>query len=229
MIKRKICLTYLCTGHFLSRKRRKCKKMKGISRNNEYRMVMFLLVVIFAFLLIINFLTPLMGEDIALTAFPKGYQVSNLYELFSGLYRRIYTQVTTWNVRIGEQLSIVFSCFDKAVFNILNSIVTMCYFWLVYQYAFKRKFIFTIRNAVYLLFVFSLVLLFQPVLGQIFFWRTGSTNYLWGLCILLGFALPLRYYVGFESIDLIGNSKIKLFAVSIVGFFAGFTNENTII
>ena len=29
-------------------------------------------------------------------------------------------QMTEWNVRIGEQLSIVFSCFDKSIFNVLQ-------------------------------------------------------------------------------------------------------------
>ncbi len=69
----------------------------------------------------------------------------------------------------------------------------------------------------------------QPVLGEIFFWRTGSTNYLWAICLLLAFGIPLRYYIGNESIDLIGMSAIRCILLTIAGFFAGFTNENTVI
>lgn len=135
-----------------------------------------------------------------MTAFPKNYQTANIREFFLLMTQRIYEQMTNWNIRIGEQLSILFSCFDKNLFNICNSIVSLSYVWLVYQWAFKRKFISDKRNILYLLFIFAMILMFQPVLGEIFFWRTGSTNYLWGICILLGFSLPLRYYIGHQPI-----------------------------
>lgn len=184
---------------------------------------------ILIFLLIINSVTPLMGEDIALAAFPKDYHTAGAGERFYLMFHRIYEQMTNWNIRIGEQLSIVFGCFDKVLFNICNSLVSLFYIWLAYQYAFKRKFSLDKRNVLYLLAVFTLILMLQPVLGEIFFWRTGSTNYLWAICILLGFALPIRYYIGYKSFDIIGNSKSKIALLTIFGFVAGFTNENTVI
>ena len=187
------------------------------------------IIAIFIFFLVINSLTPLMGEDITLTAFPKKYQTANIWEFFLLMTQRIYEQMTNWNIRIGEQLSILFSCFDKTLFNICNSIVSLSYIWLVYQWAFKRKFISDKRNILYLLFIFAMILMFQPALGEIFFWRTGSTNYLWGICILLGFSLPLRYYIGYQPIDIVGNSPKRIVLLSICGFLAGFTNENTVI
>ena len=186
------------------------------------------IIAIFAFFLIINSVTPLMGEDISLMAFPKDYQLDGNIERFSLMFERIYEQMTNWNIRLGEQLSIVFGCFDKVVFNVSNSIMAIVYMWLIYQYAFKRKWRLDKRNSVYLISIFTLILILQPVIGEIFFWRTGSTNYLWAICFLLGFALPLRYYIGYRSVDIVGKSKWKILLLSIWGFLAGFTNENTI-
>jgi len=65
-------------------------------------------------------------------------------------------------------------------------------------------------------------------LGEIFFWRTGSANYLWAICVLLTFGLPIRYLVSTDSQDVIGNSKPKTIFLTVMGFFAGITNENTV-
>ena len=184
---------------------------------------------VFLYFFIINMLTPLMGEDLALTVFPQNAESLSIAETLYLMWMRIYEQMTTWNIRVGEQTSIVFSCFDKVYFNICNSYAAILYISLIYQYAFKKKYSLNAKSTFFLLTTFSLILLFHPALGEIFFWQTGSTNYLWGLCLLLVAALPLRYYIGHTSIDIIGNSKAKQFLLIIISFFAGLTNENTII
>lgn len=191
------------------------------------RLTYLIYISIFTFFLVINFKTPLMGEDIVLSAFPKDYQWVNIAELIDVMARRIYEQMTGWNIRIGEQISIVFSCFDKTVFNILNSFMALAYIWLIKKYAFKNEKIQS--DAVTFLLCFSIIILFQPVIGEIFFWRTGSTNYLWAICLLLGTALPLRYYIGYTSIDIIGDSILKNIGIVVCSFISGFTNENTVV
>lgn len=198
------------------------------SLRNEKKVFFAVVFAVYTFFVVINFITPLMGEDLILVAFSKNYEVTSATDLLSRMLHRIYNQMTGWNVRIGEQFSIVFSCFDKIVFDIFNSIISLVYIWLIFQYAFKRKISITKTEAMKILAVFAVIIIAQPAIGEIFFWRTGSTNYLWAICLLLFFALPLRYYVGYELIDVIGDSKIKIVLITILGFFAGFTNENTI-
>lgn len=198
--------------------------------NSSYinkKIVYFNILVIFilVFFLVINFLTPLMGEDYTLVAFPGNYEPSCLIQ---NMLQRIKNQMEGWNVRVGEQLSIVFSCFDKMLFNIANSFMAIWYLCLINIYAFKNK-AFSNEHLGWNIFIsFSMIILFQPALGEIFFWRTGSTNYLWGICILLTFGIPIRYYIGYESIDIMGKSYLKRIMLIILGFFAGFTNENTV-
>lgn len=198
-------------------------------KDKNIKLSCVILTLIFSFFLIINFITPLMGEDLVLVAFPKNYHISSFRELLLLASTRIYDQMTNWNVRIGEQISIIFSCFDKGLFNIFNSMVAMIYISLIYQYAFKKPFTISGKNVWYFFMSFCIIVFAQPVLGEIFFWRTGSTNYLWALCLLLIFALPLRYYIGYDSIDIINFSKTKLIFLTFLGFIVGFTNENTIV
>lgn len=191
--------------------------------------VFFIYVLIFAFFLDINYSTPLMGEDIELACFPRDYEITSLSELLGTMFMKIYNQMTTWNIRIGEQISIVFGCFDKSFFNFTNAFVSMLFFWLINQYAFKNEEKGVLKKGFLYCLSFAIVLLLQPVLGEIFFWRTGSTNYLWSICLLLGTCLPLRYYLGYDSQDIIGKSRLKYVILIIASFISSFTNENTVI
>lgn len=201
------------------------EKVHSIQQHNI--IFCLLLILVLTFFLTINFLTPSMGEDFVLSAYSPYEHSDNYFDLFQKVVNRVLQQMRTWNVRLGEQLSIVFSCFNRPLFGIINSFVALYYFWLIVQYAFCEQG--HIKNQIYGLAIsFTITLLFQPALGEIFFWRTGSANYLWALCILLTFILPLRYYLSTTTKDIIGNSKVRIISLTILGFFAGFTNENTV-
>ena len=182
---------------------------------------------LFFLFLALNFKTPLIGEDYALLSFYPSENIHFGIELFSKMGARILLQINGWNVRVGEQLSIFWGCFDKHYFDFFNSLMFLYFLFLIRIYAFKNKYR-TREALVSLLTSVVLLFLFQPAFGEIFFWKTGSTNYLWAICLLLTFALPLRFYIGAERIDIIGNSKAKLLLFAFLGFFAGVTNENTV-
>lgn len=130
----------------------------------------FIALAIFVFLLVINYNTPMIGEDFALS--PSFYSKENFSFLNSihWIVDRVYIQSTTWNARIGEQLAIVFLTFNKDIFNICNSILTMIYGYLIFLYAFNRKLILKNKQDTFsILVIFVLVVLFMPALGEIFF------------------------------------------------------------
>ncbi len=184
-----------------------------------------ILLSIFSFFLTINILTPYMGEDFALMPYYPSTDVKSLAEAVDMIGNRIFNQMTWWNVRVGEQLSIVFGGMDKTVFNILNSIMALYFIFLVRIYALKKNTEAKISSTI---LTFCMIIIFQPSFGEIFFWQTGSTNYLWALCLLLTFILPIRLYIGDEKIDIIGKSRVRTFILTFVGFIAGVTNENTV-
>lgn len=201
-----------------------------MNKNFSWKIISIITIIIcLLYFFIINSYTPIMGEDFALAVFSKKHVDVNKVDMLKFVIIKIRAQMQNWNVRIGEQLSIIFSCFDKTLFNLYNSAIAILFFWLAYKYAFKRKLFWGKKLVFYCLLIFMLVIMFQPALGEIFFWRTGSTNYLWASCILLFWGLPIRYYIGYESIDIIGNSIFKTIFFTVLGFFAGFTNENTVL
>lgn len=187
-----------------------------------------MLIGITIFFLIININTPMMGEDFALISFYPYYEPSSVVEHISLIIKRIITQASNWNIRIGEQISIIFGSINIIYYYIGNTIISVLYVLLIPIYAFGRKLKLTERNDIISIGMsFCLIILFQPALGEIFFWRTGSGNYLWAVFILLIFTIPLRLIL--QNKNIFENKKILILLHTLLGFLAGLTNENTVI
>ncbi len=73
-----------------------------------------------------------------------------------------------------------------------------------------------------------IIIIALPKVGEILFWRTGSTNYWWSAGLLLLAGLPLRYYIGRERLNTVENSAWKIILFAALSFAAGFTNENNV-
>lgn len=188
--------------------------------------ILFTLLV-FSFLLVVNMNTPLIGEDYGLS--PVNISTPRLSSLqrVSRIFSRVVTQFTQWNSRLGEQLAIVFLGFNKTFFNILNSIITTMFMFLIFSYSFGRRINTKSIDDLYaLIFIFSLYLCFMPRLGEITFWLAGASNYLWGVIILLLFFLPYRLVIYTSEIRKLKVLPTLIF--TLFGFVAGMTNENTV-
>ncbi|NYB94954.1 DUF6056 family protein [Clostridium beijerinckii] len=180
------------------------------------------------FFMIMNINTPMMGEDFALTSFSHYYKPVSAGEYISLIISRIVRQASTWNIRIGEQIAIIFCSIDEIYYYIGNTIISILYVLLIPMYVFGRKLKLSERNdLISIVISFCLIILFQPALGEIFFWRAGSGNYLWAVFILLIFTIPLRVIISGRNVFY--NKKLFVLLHTILGFFAGLTNENTVI
>ena len=183
------------------------------------------------YLFVINLLCPIMGEDVALTAIRPHDDTASLHEFFGKMFAQVKLQATSWNARIGELTSIVFSCFPKVVFDIFNTIITLGILHIMYRYAYKNRGGQSSNYISLLSFqILSLVIIIiaLPKVGEILFWRTGSTNYWWSAGLLLLAGLPLRYYIGRERLNTVENSAWKIILFAALSFAAGFTNENNV-
>ena len=194
------------------------------------------------YLFIINLLCPVIGEDYVLTAIQPHEKITSFNEFFSKMFARVRGQALSWNARIGELTSIVFSCFPKVVFDVFNTIITFGIVHLMYRYAYKKDAVNkravtpenmvggsdTLRKLSFYCLTLVLIILFLPSLGEILFWRTGCTNYWWSAGLLLLAALPLREYIGSKRLNNLENSPWKILLFAVLNFAAGFTNENSV-
>lgn len=178
------------------------------------------------FLLTINFLTPIMGEDIVLAPWPYHTPPSGFLAQANAVVHKIIEQSTQWNMRLGESLTIATAAFDKNVFNIMNTCVLACFMVLLFVYAFGRfpdwK---SPKEALAILTLICLLLVFHPILGELFFWKSGVLNHTWGVAILLFFAVPYRLKATGNYSFQYGPIKTILYCAA--GILAGITIENT--
>lgn len=203
---------------------------KECTCRDRYLLIVSILLIlgISIFFFVMNMNTPMMGEDFALTSFSYYYKPVSIGDHAHLIINRIIKQVCTWNVRVGEQIAIVFCSINEIYYYIGNTIISVLYILLIPIYAFGRKVKFTDRNDIISIGMsFCLVIVFQPVLGEIFFWRAGSGNYLWAVFMLLVFTIPLRMVIANKNI--LENKKIVILLHTFLGLFAGLTNENTVI
>lgn len=181
---------------------------------------------IYLFFLQINFLTPLYGEDLALSI-PLSKQSIFYYDKIILIFQKIVNQSSNWNARIGEQIAIIFASNNKLIFNILNSLLTFAYFGLIYIVSLGKI---PRINWKFFLYISIIPLLFinLPIIGDIFFWLTGSSNYLWSSFLQLIIFLPFRLLI--SGFDIFNNKRIgfKMFFL-LLSFLAGMTNENSVL
>jgi hypothetical protein len=189
------------------------------------RLTFSLLILLFAsFLFYINLKMPLTGEDYSLQPWNYKSSPASFWGQVNAISHKVMLSATFWSPRIGEALSTLTAAFPKVIFDVLNTI--MC-IWLIFVLFFigfgrfpnweKSKDSFTVFS------IFLLIISLFPLLGQLFFWKAGTTNHIWGLIILLSFTLPFRENLHKRTRI---KGKIALILYILLGFFAGLTVEN---
>jgi hypothetical protein len=201
------------------------EQTKLVENNRVKRTSFFLLIVISAaFSLFINLKMPLVGEDYTLQAWGYNAVPSSFFERINIISHRVYNSAIMWSPRIGEALATITSVFPKIIFDAINVILfiwlIMVLFVLVYgRFPNSNNYpdVFTLFSIVFLVFTLF------PLLGQVFFWKAGVSNHLWGVILILSFMLPFRLNSA-KKIKI--NSIQSLLLYTLLGFFAGLTIEN---
>lgn len=200
--------------------------MDKLKNNNSLKIKItffILLQIFFVFFLVVNFKTPLLGEDYALL---HNGPFKDIGDYFSTIIPALKKQMSSWMVRMGNPLTIIWLSFDKSIYNIAVSIVSIIFFFLIFFYGNARKpNVNSIGDLIGFFVPASLMMFLSPSIGDLFFWCNGSLNYLWPLCILLLCAIPYRLYLSEKSINI--ENPILIILYCIICFISGFTNENT--
>ncbi len=188
------------------------EKIKKTSNKNK---IFLILTIIFIFMLILNFITPLIADDYSYAMMRDNTPIQNIYDIIINQIGHYFN----WGGRtVAHTIAQIFlALLGKNIFNIFNSLVYVLLIYLIYKLAKPKD-----EDRPILLLVIHLFLWFVlPVFGQTCLWLIGSCNYLWTTLIILIF---LNFY---KNIDFKKNSIKKIFLMFILGLIAGWTNENT--
>lgn len=187
--------------------------------------------IIVTWLFVENIQTPKIDEDFSLSF---GYGAKDVD--LQTIYARLKMQYTIWNARFGEGLSIIWDLADENIYNTVNTAVTFLFFILIFFLGTRRlPGTSPIKDAVMLA---GIVVMFLGGLknpGEIFFWRTGSTNYLWSLTCLLLYILPVfMLFQGKDVFASVGEATrsrafrfVTVLGYVLCGIIVGHANENT--
>ena len=176
----------------------------------------FLVTVAVSFIaiLIYNFFTPLMSDDLLVDS--SAYK--NIWDIFAAEYK----QYMTWNGRSVLQIIMrIFTLLPKYVFDIMNSMCFVALMLLIYLNAVGKK----RYNTILYIIINLLAWNFSVEFDQTVLWLAGACNYLWGSTIIMGLITFYRYLL--EGKKEIKHSSILCVGLTVWGLLAGWCNENT--
>ena len=202
-------------------------RFKSLYENKKIKTVIFLLICIVTFFMIykLNKVTWFTGDDYRYHYIYEDYMPTDdvqRIQSFTDIIKSMKNHYYMWGGRItAHTLVQLFLMYDKALFNIANSIMFVLLALLIYLHCntFKKMKCSLLLGIVMLLW-FSI-----PVFGQTVLWVSGSFNYLWCTSIILAFLLPYRLYA--EKSKSTKDDVISIGLMFLFGIISGCTNENT--
>ena len=195
---------------------------------------MLTLLIIFLFLYILNYFTPLgFGDDYLYSFIWQGHAMNvplpaNAVRIssFSDLLVSQWSHYFTWGGRtVAHSLAQFFLWKGKEVFNFANAFIGMILVAEIYWCIHKGKVSFSFEPKK-VFWLFFALWAFTPGFTPVFLWLTGACNYLWTCVMLLGFVIPYikEYYFPEERT---GDSAFFTGFMFFFGIVSGWTNENS--
>lgn len=182
--------------------------------------VAVMLAVIFAVMLVFNFLTPLAADDYL---YSLNLADEELMEGIGDLAASLETHWRYSNGRVLAHLLIqIFLQLPKALFNIVNAANSALLAWLLYRFvkSGERK-----RDTLLFLSLAAFIWVLMPAFGQAFLWLTGSCNYSWCASLSLAFLYP--YYMNYMGLPEKGRRGLPgSLGFCLLAFLAGGYSEN---
>ena len=183
--------------------------------------------------MLMNLLTPVIGDDYAYAFIWDGAQNGNFQNNLVGQLHRVesigdilYSQwqhYLTWGGRTVAHCFVQFFCMvGKTVFDVLNALVYAALALMIYYCGTGS--IKNLRGSMFLWIFFALWFCL-PEFFQTSLWMTGSCNYLWMTALQLAFLIPFVkkfWHRDFWS----DSSPVKIVAMFLFGVVAGWSNES---
>lgn len=168
---------------------------------------------------ILNYLTPLLVDDFSL-GYVNGTEkhITNISDVIASMYNYYFL----WGGRVwSEFYQQLFTLLGKPIFNVCNTIIYIINTLLIYYICIESK---KIKVSLYI-GINLLIWFFTPDYGQVMFWLSGSSNYLWLITPILIMILIYRKYSINQNI--IKNNLVNTLIIFLLGVLAGWANENS--
>ena len=188
--------------------------MKAIKENSK-KLIIVVFAILFAVLLVFNFLTPMAGDDFAHYYGMTGEHCTTVSEIVRDM--AILRNETNGRV-IAHFFVYFFLLMPKFVFNIINAAVCTLFVYLAFR--FFREEGSDFKNLMLLLCFLSLWWIFAPSFGKVYLWLTGACNYLWGIVLDLLIIYP--FFCEYTGRKFKANKAL----LCICAFAAGAYSEN---
>jgi hypothetical protein len=193
------------------------------------------LLIIFIFLYVLNYLTPLgVGDDYLYSFIWQGNAMNvplpaNAARVssVSGLLASQWSHYLTWGGRsVAHTVAQFFLWKGKGLFNFANAFVGTLLVAEIYWCIHKGKVSFSFEPKK-VFWIFFALWAFTPGFTPVFLWLTGACNYLWTCVMLLGFMVPFikKYYFPEEQA---GDNVFFTGFMFFFGILSGWTNENSV-
>lgn len=184
------------------------------SEKGKKLIFIFTVVISFFAILIYNFLTPYMSDDLLFDAL-KYNSIGDVFHEIQNTYMNVNGRL------VLQTILLLFSLMPKFVFNIFNSICFVLLMLLVYWNAVGYKKYDSMMYIMINLFAWN----FSVEFDQTVLWMGGACNYLWGTTIIMGFVTWYRFFLESEKTG--KKSVVQCIGLFILGILAGWCNENT--
>lgn len=204
-------------------------------KQNINKRGLLVLLGIYLFLYILNWLTPLGFGDDYLYSFVWQGSAMNVplpanaarISSFSDLLASQWSHYFTWGGRsVAHTVAQFFLWKGKGVFNFVNAFVGALLVAEIYWCIHKGKVSFSFEPKK-VFWIFFALWAFTPGFTPVFLWLTGACNYLWTCAMLLGFLVPFikKYYFPEEKT---GDRVLFTGFMFFFGIVSGWTNENSV-
>ena len=176
--------------------------------NKSTLITIFLFFIIMGMVLVLNNYTPMWNDEFAYSFI--GGSTKKVTSI-SDILKSQHYYFNNWTGRNIVHFIIQLFCWlGKEFFNVFNTLIFSLYLICIFIITKSEK------NLLNLLFIFAVVWLTAPVLGETVFWLAGSVNYLWTTTYMLFYLL---------IVNKINNNKI----VYLLSFLLGYLHENIFI
>ena len=164
---------------------------KNFKTSKKGTVILFL--AIFAFMLILNGITPIYADDYS---YVYHFKTGEVIESIPDIIDSLKYHAETCNGRLISHFFVhLFMMLPWIVFDIVNSAMFVLFIYLSSRLAnVKRE-----RDNVLTLIIFIFTFMFHPAFGEEFLWVAGACNYMWAMVAGLIFLLPMHSYLVFDK------------------------------
>ena len=197
-----------------------------IAVNRKYKMHIIIVLLTFIMMILLNHYTPMHADDYDYSfSFATKERIRSIEDV-------IQSQIAHYQIQNGRMSTlglaqVLLMCNQNIIDIILSSFYVLLGILIAYHIEGSIRKI----NWLKLLYIYIMVFLFTPAIGQSYLWTNSAAIYLGGVNMILVYLIPYRrvlyaYTEGWNHSNGVIYNTFMFFLMLILGFIAGDTGES---